>query len=256
MTVDKRFNQSLLSATIEVARPNLVPPVLPVFSNQIVPNDPKNKTIFAVIGGVPQATIKWSVSIDDDIEKYELFRFNSKNFNLVGATPIATFLPPTFMSKTEDDLFLQHIDNTIQLGSTYIYVLRLKDKYLTSEEFISEKPLIVEVPTLMENVALPTLLTFTQTNRKDPNWIELNWTITNPTEVIEYEIYRGEFKGDFIPANTNDKIKTSSWKVLSSDYTSIKDKNLTIGNSYRYMIRAKFKNGSFTAWKNIEEVNY
>ena len=72
----------------------------------------------------------------------------------------------------------------------------------------------------------------------------------------KYELYRGEFKGNFVPANALDKIKVSSWKVLSSDYTSIKDKSITIGNSYRYMIRARFKNGAFTEWKSIDEVNY
>lgn len=253
MTVDKRFNQSKLSDSIEVIRPNLVPPVLPVFNTII---DPLNKTIFRDSSGIAIATIKWSVSADPDIDKYELFRFNTKNFNLTGATPIATFLPSSFLNIEGDNLFLKYSDKTIQLGATYVYVVRIKDKYLTSTEFISERPLVVEVPIIMKNIALKNLTTFTQTNRKDPDWIELKWTIANPTDVLEYEIYRGEFKGDFVPANVDDKIKVSSWKILSPDYLSIKDKNLTVGNSYRYRIRAKFKNGTFTDWKSIDEVNF
>jgi hypothetical protein len=244
MSVDKRFNQSKLSAPFGVARPNMAPPVIPVFIKD---------SINHALGGV---FLEFSISKDPDITVLELYRTTAANLTITNLTPIVTFNKNDFQLTDTLKYSLSYLDTGIKAGGTYVYLIRVVDRYLLNQDFISDKPLIVEVPVTVNTSGKEVdILSFTSTIVREPDWIELKWVHTS-TAVREYQIYRGVYKGVFTPTAAVPTIPIKSWKELSSDYSSYKDKDVVVGSSYRYLIRAIYNNGAFSPWKEIVKIDF
>ncbi|MGL4629936.1 MAG: hypothetical protein ACRCVT_01925 [Leadbetterella sp.] len=244
MSVDKRFNQSQLSVPFGVARPNTVPPVIPVFLTD---------SISSSRGAV---YLEFSISKDPDITSMQLFRTPLKSSSTVNLAPIATFLPIDFGLTDTLKQKLIFIDTSIVSGESYTYLLRVVDRYLPNQDFISERPLIVEVPVIVNTGNNePIISAFSHAIQRNPNWITLNWTHSS-LKVREYIVYKGSHEGVFSPTTEEPKIPVKSWKELPADYKTFKDKDVKGGFSYRYMIKAIYTNGSFSDWKEISSIDF
>ncbi len=244
MAIDKRFNQSKLSTPFGIAKPNQVPPVVPVFIKDSI-----NYAAGAVY-------LEFSISKDPDITSLELYRTPINNQNISTLTPLITYNQSNFLMNDTTIYSLNYLDTDVKSGETYVYIIRVVDKYLANQDFLSEKPLIVEIPTTVNTGDNEIeIATFTSSLQRNPDWVKLSWTHSS-TKVREYQVYRGEFIGNFVPSIEIPKIPIKSWKELTPDYKTFKDSEVKIGNSYRYMVRAIYNNGAFSQWKEIIKLDF
>lgn len=158
---------------------------------------------------------------DTDLAKNTLFR---KDTPTASWTIVKDFLP------TE----LTFIDKNVEYGKTYVYMLIAEDK--TGLKSLPSVPLEVG---MAKSAPIPPFIVFNSSVRLERKVIELNWSYS-ATDLSGYEIYRA--------VGTE---KLTSWLLFSEANQATIDEKIDYKQLYKYSIRAVFKDGSYSNWKDI-----
>lgn len=161
---DQRFNQSGISAVIEIKKPDIIPPSSPIFSD------------YKVVNGVVH--LNWVPSRDEDVAMHLLYR------RQVDSSNTGWLVQATFDQETS-----HYADEKATAGLQYAYLIIAKDS--SGLESKPAQPVTVTVPPNTGKIAVKALRA--QVNRQD-RYIELTWS-DNLEEVMEYQLYKGEKGG-------------------------------------------------------------
>jgi uncharacterized protein len=207
--IDKRGNQSAFSVPITLKRPDKKPPTAAAFVDYEIIIDKLSANV--------QLRINWKKSPDVDVvshvlSKKEIVYINTGTWNNLQPQP------------PKDDSYL---DNDVSVGKKYSYIITTTD--LTGL-FTLSLPLIVEIP---KTIYKPDFQVFSGLVDNKEQLVNLTWQYT-ADELASFEVYKA-----------NGIEPYTSWKILNQD--ELKTLDTQIG--FKYQIRAVFKDGSVSNWK-------
>jgi uncharacterized protein len=213
VALDQRYNQSKLSDTVALTRPDLNPPVAPVFKDFKLSEN--------------KVELSWENGNSDDVITQRLYKkvFNNgtndnnwqllKEFNSLDST--------------------HYTDNKVNAGAVVGYTLIAVDK--NKNESTPSVPLTVTIPLdKKDKVAVKELTAVADRKSKK---ILVEWVYTEKG-VVEYQIYK-----------TAAKKPISLWKVAENTSVAIIDEDISPGNVYKYAIRAVFNDGTMSQMKEV-----
>ncbi|MEL7006030.1 MAG: hypothetical protein AAFN93_25370, partial [Bacteroidota bacterium] len=184
--VDRRFNKSERSEILTLEKPDVIPPVPPVF-----------KMVKAMEDGI---RIDWVKSSSPDVTNHLLYRRSDgpSQWTLI------TVLP------TDTTIF---VDNTTDRGMHYEYTMIAVDK--TNLESVPARP--VKVMSLKDLTKPPIENIFSQSNR-EKKLIEITWDYQEES-VEKYIIYRAEAEEPISTYRTQEDIRFSDANLkLNTSY--------------------------------------
>lgn len=101
---DMRKNQSEPSTILELTKPDKIEPIAPLF--KIIKTDDLGRIV-----------LQWEQSLSDDVATYHIFREENGNWKEIFAT-----------NAGKDKEVYEHIDENIEAGKTYAYMVKAFDK--------------------------------------------------------------------------------------------------------------------------------
>lgn len=200
---DIRKNQSEPSEIIELEKPDKVKPQAPVFTEYTIDEG--------------KITLHWIKSISDDVAQHILYRIALDETNAQWQKVFETKEIQENYSFTDEDL---------EADKRYRYYLIAIDK----NNLKSDKSLEIT----LRNVDLrakETITNLTQNINRDKNQIELFWKVKNADQVAEIIVYKQK-----------ENEKPTLWGTLSGAQNFLEDKEVNIGNTYTYFLKALLKN--------------
>jgi uncharacterized protein len=214
VALDQRFNQSVLSDTAIITRPDKNPPVSPVFKDFKLEED--------------KVHLYWENSTSDDIAFQRLYKKVIANNNSSDNT---WELLKEFTSLDS----VSYTDTEVKQGTIVGYTLIAIDK--NKNEATPSVPLTVQIPIDRRNkVAVKELRAVADRKSKK---ILVEW-VYGEKGVAEYQIYK-----------TAGKQPLSLWKVAENTTVAIIDEDISPSNLYKYAVRAVFKDGTMSHWKEV-----
>lgn len=200
---DIRKNQSEPSEIIELEKPDKVKPQAPVFTEYTIDEG--------------KITLQWIKSISDDVAQHILYRIALDETNAQWQKVFETKEIQDNYSFTDEDL---------EADKRYRYYLIAIDR----NNLKSDKSLEIT----LRNVDLrakETITNLTQNINRDKNQIELFWKVKNADQVTEIIVYKQK-----------ENEKPTLWGTLSGAQNFLEDKEVNIGNTYTYFLKALLKN--------------
>jgi uncharacterized protein len=210
--IDRQFNQSAFSIPAILRIPDKAPPVKPSFGNYKIN---KKGQVELIIYASPSS----------DVASHILRR---------KIDSLTTTLK-TWTSPGKPDAYK---DSTLTNGGTVTYIIEAKD----STGNMSGDTLVINVPTVL--IAKPqfTILN-SNASRIDPS-IKLSWeysVLSSLNDVLEFVVLKSDVSVD--PTG-----KLGTWKTASGDAREIIDYDVIYERSYKYGVKAVFKDGSVSQW--------
>ncbi|MBA6156660.1 hypothetical protein H3Z83_09055 [Tenacibaculum sp. S7007] len=157
---DRRYNPSEFSKSLELKKPDIVPPTQPIF------------TSFKSEKG--KVALKWVTSTSDDAKSTMLYRKEkgvSTSWQLIADLP----LPQS-----------SYVDDKVAFSKTYLYtILTIDDSGLESEPIT---PLKI---TISDDVLKPEITKLNGEVNREGKYIKLNWLYKAPN-VVEYILYKAK----------------------------------------------------------------
>lgn len=197
-SIDFRKNQSEPSKIIEVEKPDVIPPQSPAFGK------------YEIQDGVIK--LNWYKSVSEDVALHQLYRINIDDNDTIGKKIYETKeLIPEYVFEDKD----------LEVDKRYIYYLKAIDKSkLHSKE---SQRITLRTIDLRPQKVISTLI---GTSNPKKGMIELIWKnqTKDITEIIIYRQKEGE--------------KSSLLSTLNGSQNFLEDKNVTVGTSYTYLIKA------------------
>jgi fibronectin type 3 domain-containing protein len=160
MALDQRYNQSAMSAILEIRKPDLIPPSSPLFSE------------YRVVKG--KVILSWVNSRDEDIAAHLLYRKDHADSSGKWA------LLQTFLNGAQS-----YTDINAAGGETYTYIILAKDS--SGLESRPAQPVTVTIPPDPGSISVKTLNAIA--NREE-RYIELSWS-SHLDNVTEYQLFKG-----------------------------------------------------------------
>ncbi|PTD16466.1 fibronectin type III domain-containing protein [Flavobacterium columnare] len=140
--------------------------------------------------------------------------------------------------ETTDPNIREYEDQSVDNKKKYYYAMTATDQ--EGNETEPSDPLILEA---LPSILQPAITTFSGMADISSKAIELYWN-TKSTDLVEYHLYKRVNEGQNI-----------LFKILPpSKKNQFIDTTLNIGNTYYYSIRGVFKDGSFSAFKEVKVV--
>jgi uncharacterized protein len=215
VALDHRFNQSKLSDTTVVVRPDKNPPVSAVFKDYKLEET--------------KVHLYWENSASEDIAVQRLYK---KVVSNVASDNNTWDLIKEFTSLDSTS----YTDHDVKQGSVVGYTLIAVDK--NKNEGNPSVPLMVQIPLdKRDKAAVKELKAIADRKSKK---ILLEWEYAEKG-VVEYQIYR-----------TQGKQPLSLWKIAEYTTVAIVDEDISPSNIYKYAIRAVFKDGTMSRWKEVD----
>lgn len=212
IAVDQRFNMSDPSVKLEVKKPDFIPPTQPVIRS------------YEIKDGAVQLT--WIPSSSIDVVTHELYRRESG---------YADWLLQHSSNTDEENTQTDWKDTDIKEGRRYQYTLiAIDESGLESEP---APPLAVTIPKTSMKPAVDRLGSYID---KKNGYIEIFWKAYKQPYVSVLEIYKGVGEEP-----------VSLLKHVAADTRRVVDEKTKANNTYTYMIRAVFKDGSFSETAQI-----
>lgn len=225
IAIDKRGNNSLMDS-IQLVRPDTRPPMNPVFLRYKRNVDDTN------------VRIDWNLGDITDIKEYALYKNSVEGCPVEGWTALKTILTKPLPNDTT------FTDTDIIKGKTYCYNIIVKDDANLSA---SAQPLVFEIPKIISRVAFGNS-NFTANFVFDDKKTDVVWTYPIDPDLVSFELMRSETNlKDF--TNESKYTPYSSWRILASSNLTTIDNDVIFNGKYSYAIRALFKDGTVTAWK-------
>lgn len=136
--------------------------------------------------------------------------------------------------KEINDRALTSCTDYIEPGKTYAYLLIAVDK--SNNESPASNALTLTVPPVLLKPAINHIQA--EANR-DERQIKIAWKY-DERGIVEQEIYKAA-----------GGTPVSLWKVVAADQRAITDKDIAPGNVYKYAVRAIFKDGGISSWREV-----
>lgn len=157
--------------------------------------------------------LEWVNSQSEDVVSHQLYRKENdqKDWTLILDT------------KNKEE---KYQDKTVIEGNTYRYAIFAKDESNLTSKASPEVAMFVPKYSVM-----PAIKGFFAQANKTTNTIDLSWEYSN-TEVSSFEIYKA-----------SDKEPLQLIQVLNGKIKRLSDPTITINTTYKYGIRAVFKDG-------------
>lgn len=208
LAVDKRGNRSLLSDSIVVQRPDIIPPTAPVIKN-----------LNTIKTGVE---LRWIRGKDRDQSlSHAIYK------KLIPTDSEWTIVVEN-LNKESDSIF---VDNNVLAGKRYVYIVTATDK--SNNKSIST-PRVIDVPNSLAFVGEITSIKALANRTKKA--IDINWE-TKGENFSQFQIYRAIYPNSL-----------TSWNILSGDELAAVDRSVDKLVKYRYAIRGILADGSATKW--------
>jgi len=226
VAIDKRGNYSVMDS-IQLIRPDTRPPMSPVFLRYVYNKEDNN------------VRIDWKLGDVSDVKEYVLYKNIIEGCPINGWVSIKTALTRPLAKDTT------FIDTQIERGKKYCYNIIVKDDANLSA---STKGLIVEIPNEIIRKVITSLNASFIFDDKKTN---VQWLYPNTdADLVSFELARSETNlKDF---TTNSQYTPySSWRILANTNLSTIDENVLFNAKYNYAIRALFKDGTSSAWKEF-----
>ncbi|PKV49304.1 hypothetical protein ATE84_1325 [Aquimarina sp. MAR_2010_214] len=212
IAVDQRYNKSEPSETLELVKPDVIPPTSPVFTSYTIKN------------GV--VLLEWANSSSEDVETHYIYRKGKDDLDWS-----LIFQSPKFKNTTYND-------SKVEQGKYYSYTILARDQ--SGLESTPAPPVSVIVPktTLKSGVK-----GFYATVNEIDKTIVLTWNYKEP-EVAEFELYRAYNKKPsllyrVLPVETKRFVDTGL--TINSNYTYIIRAIFNDGTYSRYStIKVKY----------------
>jgi uncharacterized protein len=208
VALDDHYNQSGFSTALKLIKPDKVPPAPPVFLHVFADRSSK-------------AHISWARSNSPDVVAHRLLRKN------ISKKEKSWLLIKEFTGQT-DTFFL---DKETNGGDTYAYQL------VAVDDSRNETPARMHATVVMpKSLVKPRVKEFSIVLSREEKAIFVSWKYEEKG-VIEQQIYKAVAGGPL-----------TLWKVLPAGQKTIRDKELSPVNVYKYAVRAAFSDGSYSAW--------
>lgn len=205
--VDTRYNQSDFTQTLEVIKPDIIPPSAPVLASYDITET-----------GI---RLQWVNSSDSDVIVHKLYR------KLITDTATTWTLLQEFRKVSTSEW----IDKEGQEGRLYSYTIIAMDSSKLESE--PAKPLTVRVPEKRVKEVVKNLAV--EVDRKGRT-VTVTWEQLKTVKNIKrLELYRGEAK-----------LPMSLYKQMATATNSFIDTDLHVNTRYKYAIRAVFTNGQYS----------
>lgn len=180
-----------------------------------------------MVDSLPGIQLEWYNSSSDDAVKYVLYRINPLHPD--DTVRVASWDTMHALSA--------YTDTALVLGNTYSYRLQVWDDAGNSVTVRSGD-------ILFETGKRPMVQAFAAQANREKKTIELSWQ-NNRKDVKHYLVYRAKSSNPFILFTT-----------LPAAATAYTDKEIFIGNTYRYKIRAVLQNDLTTEMSKTAEVKF
>jgi uncharacterized protein len=207
--LDKRYNQSPFAPEVEIEKPDVIPPSQPVFSSYELKEN--------------ELLLQWINSSDPDVATNSLYRREIISDSATGWQKIL---------EVKNNSVQQYTDKLALTDRTYAYTLIAKDS--AGLESPPASPLTLFVPTPRQKDAIRKLELEADRDKRE---ITINWESAG-SNVIQFELYRAE-----------DKDAMNLYKVLNADEKTFTDKELRVNTTYKYAVRAIYKDGKYSDFK-------
>ena len=214
VALDKRYNKSGMSTILEIVKPDMNPPVAPVFTNYKLEEE--------------KVILSWMGSSSEDVEFQRLYKKDPSDQNANGQW----FLVKEFT--TQDSITFT--DDKVKGGATLSYTLVSVDK--SKNESTPSTPLTVVVPMDKRNKAAVKDLK-AQSDRQNRK-ISLDW-VYDEKGIAEYQVYKTVINQPY-----------ALWKVLDKTALAIVDTEVSASNVYKYAVRAVFNDGTMSVWREVK----
>lgn len=190
-------------------------------SDTTPPANPAGLTAAAASGII---SLNWNDNADADFDYYNVYRGTSSGgpYTKINTSPIVVS---------------DYVDNTVNNGTTYYYVVRAVD--MSSNESGNSNQASATPPVDTIAPAAPTGLT-SMVDFMVWKWVLLDWNNNAETDLAGYDIYRGNSQG-----GPYSKINPSL--VTTSDYI---DYTIVTGSSYFYVVKAIDKSSNASGYSN------
>lgn len=222
--IDRRYNESPLSAPLYLNRPDTIRPVPPLFRGFTLSTN-----------GV---RLRWANSFSRDVVRHTLYRREVTN----GGWQMLTVFALRDTIQNGQSIALSDtawIDQSAQASRSYTYLLLAQDAGgLVSD---STAQLVVDVPASLGNQQ-PYFGVLNAQANADRQAVSLSWSYDAPG-IAEYQIYRSV-----------GTMPLGLWRMISGLETTTDDENVKADSVYRYSIRASFRDGTVSNWQSTSVV--
>jgi len=218
--IDRHYNESELSAPVYLVKPDTIRPTAPLF-----------KGFTSVAGGLQ---LRWANSFSRDVVRHTLYRRDAaggswQTLNVFGVHSGSVVQSDTVWT-----------DGEVQASRSYVYLLLAQDAGgLVSD---STAQLVVDVPTSLGRQQ-PYFSVFNAQANADRQTVSLSWSYDAPG-VADYQIYR---QAGSQPLGL--------WRMVTGLETSTEDEGVKPDTTYRYRIRASFRDGTVSNWQSTSVVH-
>lgn len=219
--IDRRYNESPLSAPVYLVKPDTIRPTAPLFQR------------FAVqAGGV---RLRWANSFSRDVVRHTLYRRDASGGNW---QPLMVFVRRDTISGGQATTISDTAwtDAGAQASRSYTYLLLSEDTGgLLSD---STAKLLVDVPASMGGQK-PYFSALSAQSNGDRPAVTLTWSYDAPG-VAEYQMYRAVGSRPL-----------GLWRMVSGLETTTDDSEVKPDTTYRYQVRASFRDGTVSNWQSV-----
>jgi uncharacterized protein len=205
--VDNRYNQSELTQTLEVIKPDIIPPTAPVMAAYDITEN-----------GI---RIQWVNSSDDDVVAHKLYR-------RLMADTVTTW---TLLQEFRQPAATEWLDKNCEEGRMYSYtMLAIDSSKLESEP---AKPFTIRAPEKRVKEVVKNMEV--AVDRKGRT-VTITWEqIRIVKNIRRFELYRAQAKQPM-----------SLYKEMATATNSFVDTDLQVNTRYKYAIRAVYVNGQYS----------
>ncbi|MCS3802076.1 hypothetical protein [Niastella sp. OAS944] len=205
--VDTRYNQSDFTRTLEVIKPDVIPPSAPVLAAYDIMEN-----------GI---RLQWVNSSDSDVIVHKLYR------RLIADTVTTWILLQEFRQAATTEW----TDKDGQEGRLYSYTIIAMDSSKLESE--PAKPLTVRVPEKRVKEVVKNMEV--EVDRKGRT-VTITWEqLKTVKNIRRFELFRGEAKEPM-----------SLYKQVATAASSFIDTDLRVNTKYKYAIRAVYTNGQYS----------
>lgn len=205
--VDTRYNQSEFTRTVEVVKPDIIPPTAPVLAAYDITEN-----------GI---RLQWVNSSDADVAVHRLYR-------RLMADTVTTW---TLLQEFEQLSATEWVDKDCEEGRLYSYTMVAMDSSKLESE--PAKPVTIKAPVKRVKDVVKNMEV--EVDRKGRT-VTVTWEkLKTVKNIRRFELYRGAAKQPI-----------SLYKQIATASSSFVDTDLRVNTRYKYAIRAVYTNGQYS----------
>ncbi|MDC1285520.1 hypothetical protein N8Z33_02410 [Flavobacteriaceae bacterium] len=226
VAVDQRFNSSERSDVLELIKPDLVPPAQAVFTGYYI----ESNTV----------SLSWALSSSSDVSRHEVYRKSEGDeewemvytvvSEAVSSRQEAVSSGQEAVGSRQEAVGGKWIDTSVEAGQQYSYTVIAVDT--SGLESIPVAPLNISIP---KSATKPKIDKFKSNVDRENGKASFSWAPYTNSQASEIIVYRGISEQPI-----------TLYKTLQPEISSFVETKLKPNNSYHYLFRVVFKDGSLS----------